>query len=132
GCSGNGQFSSIADTGMVGGGGAIIGGDNSVPAPPTSGVGGGSVIGNGKEADFTPVSFAEFNSYVATHPLNNPSNFKLSVELSHVGDNRYGGTVRISDTHAGQNYSGTFESGTGKNQKYDGMHDNGAYEAEYN
>lgn len=129
GCGSNGQFQSLADANL---GGNIVDGGSAVPVAPSTGSGTGSSTNNGYEADFTPVSFAEFNSYVATHPLNNPSNFKLSVQLNNVGGNRYGGTVKISYSDAGQNYSGVFESGTGKNQKYSGMYDNDLYEAEYN
>ncbi|MNJ94774.1 hypothetical protein D3C87_124760 [compost metagenome] len=130
GCGNSSQFQSIAEAP----GGGLIGGENAIPAPP-GGTGGstpGGANGSGTVADFTPVSFEEFNSYVATHPLNNPSNFKLSVELSNVGDNRYGGTVKISYNDAGQAYSGVFESGKSTNQKMSGLKDNGLYEAEYN
>lgn len=86
----------------------------------------------GATADFHISSFAEFNSYVATRPLNNPTNVKISVELQHVGDLRYGGRVAISYNDNNQLFQGWLESGLGRNQSYDGGLNNGAYEAQYN
>lgn len=133
GCANNGQFQSLTNSSS---GNGPIGGDSSVPAPPTTGTGGpgtGSGTNKGYEADFTPVSFEEFNNYVGpAHPLNNPSNFKLSVQVSNVGNNRYGGKVNISYTDAGQFWPGEFVAGTGLNPNIKNLNDNGLYEAEYN
>ncbi|MGZ3774424.1 MAG: hypothetical protein ACXVCY_11325 [Pseudobdellovibrionaceae bacterium] len=81
---------------------------------------------------FNPVSFAEFNSYVAMHPLNNPTNFKITVDLQKVGDSRYAGTVKISYVDNGYNYQGTFSAGTGTNQDLYDLKDAGLLEAEFN
>ncbi len=83
-------------------------------------------------ADFTPASFGEFSAYVASHPLNNPTNIKLTVDLQNNGSGRYAGTVKISYTDLGHPYTGTFTAGSGTNQKLSGLQDNGMLEAEYN
>lgn len=127
GCGKDGQFQANSNLPGVG-----TGVDSSIPGSPDgSGSTGGSVVAS-KVVDFVPVSFSEFNSYVGLHPLNNPTNFKLTVELQDVGGGRFGGTVKISYTDAGYQYTGTFDSGLGTNVKKDGLKDNGVYEAEFN
>lgn len=82
--------------------------------------------------DFVPVSIAEFNSYVAMHPLNNPTNFKISVDLHNAGNGRYAGTVKLSYVDSGYQYSGTFSAGDGTNQDMYKLRDAGLMEAEFN
>ncbi|MEN0057585.1 MAG: hypothetical protein AAGB31_02025 [Bdellovibrio sp.] len=93
----------------------------------------GSTSGSGSNVvTFVPVSLAEFNSYVALHALNAPTNFQLSVNLTNAGSNRYGGTVKISYYDNGMQFVGTFTAGTGTNVKISGLKDNSRLEAEYN
>jgi hypothetical protein len=91
------------------------------------------LYGVGDTLTFTPTDFAIFNSYVGVRPLNAPSNYKITINLQHVGGLRYGGRVRISYTDNGQTYTGNLESGLGVNQKYNISSNNDSeYEAHYN
>ncbi|XGC79583.1 hypothetical protein ACES2L_09620 [Bdellovibrio bacteriovorus] len=85
-----------------------------------------------KTVNFTPVSLAEMNSYVGLHPLNNPSNYKLTVDLSAVENGRYSGTVKISYLDQGQQYTGTFTAGAGRNPEHKSLKDNNLLESEFN
>lgn len=103
-----------------------------IPVSP-DGVGGNSGTPTGSSTvDFVPVSIAEFNSYVAMHPLNNPTNFKLTVNLQNAGNGRYAGTVKISYVDTGYAYEGKFEAGSGTNQDIYKLRDAGMMEAEFN
>jgi len=93
---------------------------------------GSSSITGGSTTTFKPASLSVMNEYVATHPLNNPSNFKINLNLSQAGSGRYGGTVTISYIDNGIQYSGVFNAGMGKNQSLKGMYDNDRLEADYN
>lgn len=99
-------------------------------APDGSNV--GSTTSGTNTVDFTPVSVAEFNSYVAMHPLNSPNNFKLTVDLTNAGSNRYAGTVKISYQDTGYQYEGKFEAGSGTNEDVYKLRDAGLMEAQYN
>lgn len=101
-------------------------------APSGGGTDGGLSDGGGDTVDFVPVSFSLFNSYVGTHPLNSPKNFKISVDLSDNGSLRYYGSVKISYEDNGQTFTGEFESGEGTNDDIDGLKDNGVMESLYN
>lgn len=128
GCSNNGLSaanSSVADTSLTG----------VTPSAPDSGSStDSSSTSYTNVATFVPVSLSEFNSYVGTHPLNAPTNFKVTVSLQSTGSNgdRYGGTVQISYIDTGYQYTGTFTAGTGQNVSLDGLKDNGTYEADFN
>jgi len=98
----------------------------------TTGTGTGTTYSGGSTVTFKPVSLSVMNEYVATHPLNNPSNFKINVNLTQVGTGRYGGSVSISYIDNGIQYNGVFKAGTGKNQSFKGMYDNDRLEADYN
>ena len=104
-----------------------------IPTSPdgNTSTGGGSVSYS-NEATFTPVSIGEFNSYVGSHPLNDPQNFKVKVQLQQVENGRYAGTVNISYTDTGYAYNGTFTAGAGRNVSYKGLNDNNALESEFN
>ncbi len=113
------------------------------PAPvvvdPSAPIGTGLVGGTsplsfatGATANFQPLSLQTMTDYVATHPLNNPTNFKINVNLAQAEAGRYGGTVTLSYTDNGINYAGNFKAGMGHNQTFPGMYDNGALEATYN
>ncbi|MFZ4402603.1 MAG: hypothetical protein ACOYOK_00745 [Pseudobdellovibrionaceae bacterium] len=106
--------------------------DTGAPVNIDNGNDSGSSNGNGDTVTFKPVSLAEMNSYVATHPLNSPTNIKININLSNVAENRYGGEVRISYRDAGQNYEGIFASGTGRNQSAKGLKDNDVWEPNFN
>lgn len=113
----------------------LIGGEGIIPdSPDGSGTntGNGSTTTGSNTVTFTPVSISEFNSYVAMHPLNNPTNFKLTVDLNNAGNGRYAGVVKISYVDTGYQYEGKFEAGSGTNVSYKGMKDNGLMEAEFN
>lgn len=101
-----------------------------------------AVTGNGSSsqtntdaasATLTIANFTDFNTYVATRPLNNPTDVKILVQLQHVGNLRYGGKVAVSYLDNNTRYQGWLESGLGSNASYDvGSRDNGKLEAEYN
>ncbi len=115
-----------------------VSGQNNPGVIPVSPDGGGTGSGTGSSTsatnvvDFTPVSLQEFNSYVALHPLNNPTNMKLTVDLQEAGNGRYAGSVKISYTDTGYNYEGKFEAGSGTNQDIYKLKDPGLMEAEFN
>lgn len=102
--------------------------DPSVPGT-TSGT---TTFSDGSTVAFQPTSLAQMNKYVATHPLNNPTDFKIKINLAQAGSGRYGGTVSISYTDNGIRYNGEFKSGMGVNQSFKGMYDNGTLESNYN
>ena len=82
---------------------------------------------------FVPVSLQEFNSYVATHPLNNPTDFKITIDLANVSSSgRYAGTVKLSYKDTGYQYNGTFSAGSGRNVTMSGLSNNNTLEAEFN
>lgn len=107
-----------------------------VEAPPGQGPGTpGDNWSYGDTVTFKPDSLEIFNTYVATHPLNNPTNVKLNVNLVDVGEGRFGGQVKIAYDDVGQHYEGYFAAGTGKNEKYTSYGTNrdvGHYHAHYN
>lgn len=117
---------------------SMVNGNGQTVVPPISidpwnpGSGTNPTLSGGSAVAFTPVSLAVMNEYVATHPLNNPSNFQVRVNLTNVGQNKYGGEVSISYNDNGLAYNGVFKSGLGKNQSFKGMYDNDKLESEYN
>ena len=99
---------------------------------PTAPTNGSATFYGGSTSTFNPVSLQTMNKYVATHPLNNPTNFRINVNLATVGSGRYGGTVSISYLDNGIQYNGEFKAGMGRNQSMKGMYDNNTLESEYN
>lgn len=98
-----------------------------------SGVGGSSTSNGGTSTTFVPVSFAEFTKYVATHPLNDPKNFKISVNLIKNSNLRFSGQVQLSYEDTGRLYNGVFESEDVQNVNFSGKsYDNGVNESNYN
>jgi hypothetical protein len=84
---------------------------------------------------FVPVSMTMMENYVASHPLNNPSGFRISINLTGVGDMRYGGEIRLSYEDNGQTYTGIFTAPPGLNADFasDGYSQNvGQYKSQYN
>lgn len=102
------------------------------PNFPEGGDGTGVTYSNGSTSTFKPVSLAMMNEYVYTRPLNNPTNYKININLTSPGAGIYGGEVSISYVDNGITYDGLFKSGLGKNASYTGMYDNGKWESEYN
>lgn len=112
---------------IVPGTGIVPGGTDGTGYNPTD------FDGTGQSVAFVPSSFAEFNSYVGTHPLNNPTNFKINIKLSLVsGTYLLGGAIKIGYTDNGSWFQGTFKTGLSTNVKCSGCDDNGSYEASYN
>jgi len=102
------------------------------PTAPTGINTGGISYSTGSTATLNPVSLQTLTDYVATHPLNNPVNLKVNINLNQAEAGRYGGTVTISYTDNGITYAGQFNSGMGRNQSISGMYDNNALESNYN
>ncbi len=75
----------------------------------------GADFAAGATATLDNVSLSRLTEYVATHPLNNPTDLRISVKLQEVATNQYGGTVYISYYDNGQYYTGTFSTGEGQN-----------------
>jgi len=87
----------------------------------------------GSTVAFSISNFNDFNSYVATRPLNNPTDVKITVQLQNVGELRYGGKVAISYLDNNIRYQGWLESGLGQNSTYKiNSRDDGKYEAQFN
>ncbi|MBC7421255.1 MAG: hypothetical protein H7328_11055 [Bdellovibrio sp.] len=86
----------------------------------------------GSTLTFTPVSTSVMNTYVATHPLNAPSNYRVNINLVHVEAGRYAGKILISYIDNGVQNTGEFTSGTGRNGTSSGNYDNNTLESEYN
>lgn len=89
---------------------------------------------DGQTLDFKPVSFNEFNSYVGTHPLNDPSGYKLNIKLTQISDTVlfFSGTIKLGYYDNSNWYQGVFEAGSGKNTSCSNCKDNDQYEARYN
>lgn len=75
----------------------------------------GAGFAAGATAALDNVDTARLTEYVATHPLNAPSDVRISVKLQEVATNQYGGDVYISYYDNGQYYTGHFTTGDGKN-----------------
>ncbi len=92
----------------------------------------GSSTTAGNSVCFSPVSFQELGYYVGTHPLNDPSNIQLTVQLSNSGG-RYPGTITLSYQDNGQNFAGIFNANTGVNSNISGANGyNGYNKSEFN
>lgn len=88
---------------------------------------------DGQTVDFKPVSFNTFNSYVGTHPLNDPSGYKINIKLTQVPDQLYfGGEIKVGYVDNGSWFQGVFSAGTGKNVNCSHCNDNDLYESRYN
>jgi hypothetical protein len=119
----------LASTMILGIGCASKKGDD--PAPPPADGGGvvpvtptteaaianrGAEFTEGATAPLT-VTYEMLNRYVGTHPVNNPSDVRISVKLYEItpGANQYAGRVMISYYDNGQYYTGRFITDDGKN-----------------
>lgn len=92
--------------------------------------------GSGSTSVFKPVNFDTMNKYASVPPyygvLNNPSNFAINLNLTSVGQGRFGGTVSISYLDNGIQHNAELKAGTGVNSSYKGLYDNGVLESNYN
>lgn len=99
---------------------ATAGAAGVVPGVPVGQIGTPTVAyGSGATVDFVPASFEEYNSFVATHPLNAPTNFKVNVNMRDMGGGRYAGKLMLSYDDVGRHYSPVFETGESLNQDLD-------------
>lgn len=107
-----------------------------LPSPttplPTPGGTGETPNVDSNSVTFVPTSFSVFNTYVAVRPLNNPSDFRLTVDLRADSTGRSYGTVRIGYNDNGQRYEGVFDSGSGDNPYLKYADGNGKKEYHYN
>lgn len=86
----------------------------------------------GAAVAFKVDNMSVFTNYVYSHPLNNPQNLALNIDLTNIGDGRMAGTVQFAYNDNGSRYVGRFESGTGYNiVSYKNL-DKGKSEAEFN
>lgn len=128
GCSKGSSGSTIATTPTT-----ILNGTNGTLLTPSGQIPVASQYSTVNSIDFVPVNFQEFSWYVATHPLNAPTNIKINIGLADNGNGRYGGDIRISYTDNGNYEEGLFHSGTSTNQSFPSYSNNdGQAEAEYN
>ena len=105
----------VAPTGT----GAPVTPDGTGTAPTDCSVG----TSSGNSVCLAITSFQQLSYYVATHPLNDPSDLRLTVDLNDTGNGRYAGSVRISYTDNGQSFNGVFTAESGKNTKIGGTYD---------
>lgn len=77
----------------------------------------GAEFAAGATAALTPVDSnnARLTEYVATHPLNAPTDLRISVKLQEIATNQYGGDVYISYYDNGQYYTGHFNTDSQQN-----------------
>ena len=65
----------------------------------------------GSSAQLNVDSLAVLNTYVATHPINAPTNIRVYVETVDIGNGHVSGTVKLSYfDNGGQLYQGVFSS----------------------
>lgn len=100
---------------------------------PVSPDGPGSGTGTSSQtAVFEPVSISEYNSFVALHPLNAPTDFKITISLQDAGSGHFSGSVKLPYSDTGLNYAPSFTADSGTNVKLSGLKDSGKLEAAYN
>lgn len=92
----------------------------------------------GATIDFTFDSVATLNTYVQMHPVNDPRNMKMNVQLSELKDTngnklgRWAGRILLGYYDTGNYYIANFESGFGVNQVSYKNQTTGKPEAEFN
>lgn len=114
--------------------------DGGLTTPTGSGYNSADFNSNGQAVDFVPVSFNVMNSYVGTHPLNDPSGYKVNIKLTQAdapadgsaAPNYFGGEIKIGYYDNSTWFQGTFGAGTGVNSDLSQGNNNGEYESEYN
>lgn len=75
----------------------------------------GSGFAAGATAALQMTSLERLTAYVATHPLNAPTDLRISVKLKESAYNQYSGDVYISYQDNGQYYTGHFNTDDGAN-----------------
>lgn len=106
--------------------------DNGPVIPGGNGGTDNGTVGYGTNSvQFTPVSFAEMNSYVALHPLNAPSNFKVTVDTQRDSGGHYYGQVRIAYDDTGVHYEAVFDSGSGANPNIGNDYADGPFDGKF-
>lgn len=75
----------------------------------------GSDFAAGATAALDNVTIARLTEYVATHPVNDPKDLRISVKLQEVEYNQYAGDVYISYYDNGQYYTGHFTADDERN-----------------
>lgn len=86
----------------------------------------------GSTTDWNWTNWADFNTYVASHPLNSPQALKMNVDLQNTGANEYYGTVQISYNDNGTYYNGYFEAKNANVQNGCSHGHDGKHHAVYN
>lgn len=93
--------------------------ENNAPGVETRDVDGprGSAFSAGATAFLSGTDLATLTSYVAIHPLNSPTDLKISVKLKEIATdaNQYAGTVFISYYDNGRYYTAEFTTDDLKN-----------------
>lgn len=100
--------------------------DNSRGAAP------GMNYQSGTTVDFVPDSMQILTAYVGSHPLNQPTRFKLNVNLSDVGGGKFAGVIQVSYFDNNSYYNGYFDAGSGTVQVSYRNKDTGKPTAEFN
>lgn len=90
---------------------AADGGRGTPVSPDTDGPR-GSEFASGATAAFQVDSAAALTAYVASHPVNNPQDMRVSVKLveTAAGSNQFYGQVMLSYSDNGQYYTGKFKT----------------------
>lgn len=97
-----------------------------------------SALTTGHTVDFQFDSIATLNTYVQMHPVNDPKNMKMNIQLTQltntngVPNGRYAGRVMLGYYDTGNYYIATFDSGYGYNQVSYKNQTTGKPEAEFN
>ncbi len=102
-------------------------------APP--GQGQGSVGDNwdyGGTTEFTPTNFQTLSTYAAQGPLNNPSGFKINVNLVNQGGGKYAGHFKLAYIDSGNLHESYQETGSGQIDKHSASQYHGKYDFEFN
>lgn len=68
----------------------------------------GSAFSAGATAELNGTTMSTLTAYVATHPLNNPTDLKISVKLNEVAYNQWAGDIYISYLDNNQYYTAHF------------------------
>ncbi|MES3037704.1 MAG: hypothetical protein V4736_07330 [Bdellovibrionota bacterium] len=116
--------------------------DNYGPTGPGQGYNASNWPTDGSTAVFTPVSLTMMNSWVGLHPLNDPKNYRIRVQLQKtykynssgavIAGPFYAGFVSLGYTDNGVWYDSYMDAGTGTNVTCSNCKDNGELEAKYN
>jgi hypothetical protein len=84
-----------------------------VPGAPSLGSN-SSLLSGGSTVAFTPVSMTKVKAFWTKQIFNNPTNFKVNVNMGDNGNGHYEGDVTLSYVDNGQTLAWKFSTGTGK------------------